>query len=58
MRRIIVEATARKWPRLRQAVRFCSAMRNQASWVSAVALSVWPARSCRMWLRARRLSSS
>ena len=38
-----VEATAKKCERLDHWVRVCSFMRNQVSWVSAVALSVCPA---------------
>ena len=54
----MVDDTARKWLRFFHCVRFCPAMRNQASWASAVADSVWPLSSRRMWPRARRRKSS
>ena len=54
----MIDATARKWLRLAHRVRDCSCNRNQASWVSPVALSVWPAYSLRMCTPALRLSSS
>ena len=55
---MMVEATARKCDLPAQRVRVCALMRNQASWVNALALSVWPACSLWMWPRATRCKSS